>query len=212
VEGGVVTDRSRWRRWFLPETPDVVALLVAQGEVSIEAAGALERWARGDAHAADEVRKLEHVADDARRRVVSALRSAFMTPVEPEDLFELSERLDAIVNQAKDLVREAEVLGMAPDEPMAKMAGFVLAGVRQLVLAFPELVRAPDGATAAADLAIREQRQLERAYRRAMSSLLDAHDAREIGGRRELYRRLARTGDGIEHVANRIWYAVVKRG
>ena len=27
-----MTDRSGWRRWFLPETPDVVGLLVAQGE------------------------------------------------------------------------------------------------------------------------------------------------------------------------------------
>ena len=211
MAGGGVTVRAGWRRWFLPETPDVVALLVQQGAVSIEAVEALDRWANGDVASGDAVRELEHVADDARRRVVSALRSAFMTPVEPEDLFELSERLDGIVNQAKDLVREAEVLGMVPDAPMAAMAGYVVAGVRHLVRAFPELADGPDEATAAADLAIREQRQLERAYRRAMSSLLTVDDARELGARRELYRRLARTGDAIEHVANRIWYAVVKR-
>jgi hypothetical protein len=33
---------------------------------------------------------------------------------------------------------------------------------------------------------------------------------REVMGRRELYRRLSRVGDGIIDVAERVWYAVVK--
>jgi len=115
------------------------------------------------------------------------------------------------MNQAKDLVREAEVLGMAPDEPMVQMARFACAGVRDLVAAFPHLEKDPDAATAAADSAIRQQRAIERVYRSAMSVLLRSEDMREVAGRRELYRRFSRLGDSIEHVADRIWYAVVKR-
>ena len=44
-----------------------------------------------------------------------------------------------------------------------------------------------------------------------MSGLLEATELREVAGKRELYRRYARIGEAIEHVANRIWYAVVKQ-
>jgi hypothetical protein len=37
------------------------------------------------------------------------------------------------------------------------------------------------------------------------------HDAaNEIAAKRELYRRLARTGDDLREVAERVWYAVLK--
>ena len=41
-------------------------------------------------------------------------REAFMTPLEPEDLFELSRGLDEVLNAAKNAVREAEVMGTPP--------------------------------------------------------------------------------------------------
>jgi uncharacterized protein Yka (UPF0111/DUF47 family) len=197
-------------RWFLPETPDVLGLLVRQGELTVEGFDAFDRWAGGDASEARHVRRIEHEADDARRSVVEALRQAFTTPVEPEDLFELSERLDRTLNLAKDLVREAEVLAIAPDPPMAEMSRLSATGVRHLVTALPKLAHERDQATQAADAAIHQQRLIERVYRRAMSGLLESDDLREVTARREVYRRYARLGDSIEHVANRIWYTVVK--
>jgi uncharacterized protein len=201
----------RWRHWFLHDSPDVLGLLVAQSRVTVEALESFDRWAGGDADEARHVRVLEHSGDTARRAVVAALRRAFMTPVEPEDLFELSELIDSILNQAKNIVREAEVLDMAPDEPMAAMSHLALVGMQQLALALPNLSTKPEAATDAADVAIHQQRRMEREYRVAMSKLLEAHDFREVMGRRELYRRYARMGDGIEEVADRIWYTVVKR-
>lgn len=203
--------RRAGRRWFLPQAPDLLGLLIEQGNVTVEAAEAFCQWATGDGAQALRVRDLEHEADDARRAVVTMLRKAFTTPIQPEDLFELSERLDAIVNQAKDLVREAEVLAMLPDQAMAEMSSLVLLGVRELVAALPQLPRDPDAATAAADRAIHHQRGVERCYRAAMSELLDVSEIREVAGKRELYRRYARIGDAVERVANRIWYAVVKQ-
>jgi uncharacterized protein Yka (UPF0111/DUF47 family) len=204
----------RWfsaKHWFLPETPDLVALLVRQGEITVEAIESFSRWAAGGSAEERQLRELEHSADDARHALVAALRRAFISPIEPEDLFELSERMDAVVNQAKDLVREAEVLGMDPDRPMAAMGDLVLEATRELLVAFSAIVKEPDTATASADAAIRCQRQIERVYRQAMSALLKSNDVHEVGGRRELYRRYARLGEAIEAVADRIWYAVVKQ-
>ncbi len=198
------------RRWFLPETPDLIGVLRHQGEVTVAGIDCFARWSRGEAVEEKAVRQAEHEADRVRRQLLNEITRVFVAPISPEDIFELSERLDVILNAAKNAVREADVLAMAPDAAMGDMGELVGRGVRELVSAFPHLGKEPGEATKAADAAIRQQRALERVYRRAMSALLDNPEIREIGGRRELYRRYARIGDAIEAVADRIWYAVVK--
>jgi uncharacterized protein Yka (UPF0111/DUF47 family) len=199
------------KRWFLPETPDVVGMLHAQVEVTLEGLDALGRWAEGGGvEAADAVRDAEHRADSAKRALHRALRIAFTTPVDAEDLYWLSERLDAVINGAKDAVREAEVMAMAPDPPVAEMATLLVEGVAHLDDAVAHLVADGDEATEAADAAVKCQRRIERVYRAAMSDLIELDDLREVMSRRELYRRMARLGDTLVEVAERVWYAVVK--
>ena len=43
-----------------------------------------------------------------------------------------------------------------------------------------------------------------------MLGLAELADLHEVAARRELYRRLARTGDGLVDVAERVWYSVLK--
>ncbi len=199
------------KRWFLPESPDLLGLLARQGQITIEAMDALSAWSRGDQAQGVAVRRLEHLADVASREVLTAVRDAFVTPISPEDIYEISERLDAVLNAGKNLVRESELLGIDPDQPTAEMADLVALGVRDLVRAFPDIAAHPDRATHSADASIRQQRAVEHVYRRAMSALLSIDDIREVAGRRELYRRCARMGDRMEGVAHRVWYAVVKQ-
>ena len=83
---------------------------------------ALVGRAGGDTAAADRLRDFEHQADERKRELREALTVAFSTPLEPEDLFELSRGLDRVLNGAKNAVREAEVMGTAPDAAIAEMA------------------------------------------------------------------------------------------
>ncbi len=198
--------------WFLPETPDVLAMLHAQSATTVLGMDALVAWAAGDAAQADVVRSLEHEADAQKRVLRKALRSAFTTPMDAEDLYTLSELLDSVLNGAKDAVREAEVMATPPDAAVAEMAALLAEGAHHLDAGFQHLEHDSDLATNEADAAIHCQRKIEKVYRRAMSSLLAADDLREEMARRELYRRLCRLGDAVEAVAERIWYAVVKEG
>jgi uncharacterized protein len=198
------------RRWFLPRTPDLLAMLGKQAAISIRGIDAFAAWSAGDRAAAQAVRDAEHEADAARRDLLKELRAAFSTPLEPEDIYELSERLDAVVNAAKNAVREADLMNMAPDPAMVSMSAPIAEGVRHLGAAFAVLVTDNDRATAEADAAIRCEREIERCYRTAMSDLQGVADLSEVTGRRELYRRYARLGETIVRVAERIWYAVVK--
>jgi hypothetical protein len=201
----------RLRRWFLPESPDVLRVLSEQAAITVEGLEALQAWASGDAAAARHVRQCEHRADERKRALRAGLTAAFTTPLEPEDLFELSRGLDAVLNGAKDTVREAEVMFAAPDAAIAEMAACLADGCRELAAAFAELGGDAGAATAAADRAVHAQRTLERVYRAAMSALIDTGDLRELAARRELYRRLSRTSDGLVDVAERVWYAVLKQ-
>ena len=81
---------------------------------------ALVAWAAGDADAAQRVRDFEHQADDAKRELWRTLRDAFSPPLDAEDLYTLSADLDEVLNAAKDLVREMEVMKMEPDAPTAR--------------------------------------------------------------------------------------------
>ncbi len=201
------------KHWFLPKTPDVLGMLRAQVAVTCRGMDALVRWAEtaGDGAAADEVGTCEHLADDRKRELRRALRDAFVTPVDAEDLFQISGDLDEVLNGAKNAVREAEVMAMAPDPPVVEMARCLAAGVRHLAAAVDGLGDGRDHeSTDAADAAVKQQRELERVYRRAMSELLEMDDLREVVGRRELYRRFARIGEDVLRVADRLWYATVK--
>lgn len=185
-------------------------MLTDQAHVTEDGLGAFRAWSSGEVSEGDAVREAEHRADDARHRLQTGLRQAFTTPLDPEDLYELSERTDEILNGAKNTVREAELMAMRPDPPMAEMAGHLHQATVHLVEALAILCHDPDRATAAADAAIKCQRDLERSYRTAMSALLSVTDVAEAIGRRELYRRYARLGDAVVRVAERVSYALIK--
>ena len=197
------------RRWFLPETPDLLAMLRNQAAITVEAMDALVAWSNGETTAADSVRGCEHRADATKRELWQAVRDSFSPPLDAEDIYTLSADLDEVLNAAKDLVREMEVMNLEPDAPTHEMVTLLADGVSHLADAFRYL-GTEDDATQHADAAIRSQRRVEHAYRPAMSALLQDPDLREVIGRREVYRRLSRIGDLVHTVAERVWYAVVK--
>jgi uncharacterized protein Yka (UPF0111/DUF47 family) len=198
-------------RWWLPETPDVLGMLRGQIGITAEGMEALRAWAAGEAGAAERLRECEHRADNAKGQLRDALTVAFTTPLDPEDIFELSRELDRVLTGAKNIVREAEVMETAPDGAIAEMAAELAAGTQDLATAFDVLGRGHGAdATEAASRAAKSQSRFEKIYRPAMSALIAVDDLREVAVRRELYRRFARTSDDLREVAERVWYSVLK--
>jgi uncharacterized protein Yka (UPF0111/DUF47 family) len=198
------------KKWFLPQSIDLLGMLCEQMAITGTGMDAFVQWASGDAAAERTVRDLEHQADEKKRALWMALRDAFTTPIDAEDLYTLSALLDTVLNGAKDIVRESELLALAPDGATAEMATDLRDGVRQLETAFEQLGKHDERATDAADAAVKAARRLERVYRTAMSALLDESDVRVAMGRREIYRRFTHVGDRLIETAERVWYSVVK--
>ena len=199
------------RRWFLPETPDVLGLLRRQLAVTIEGVGQFAAWAAGDERAAQAVRDAEPRGDAAKRELMHTLRTAFVTPLEPEDVFALSRGIDWILNYAADLVNESEALACPPDSGIADMAVLLGEALGHIDRAIARLDADGDEATEAADAAIKAERRMEYVYLRGMASLLEIDERAERIARRELYRRCSRIGEIVIDVAERVVYAVVKQ-
>ena len=198
------------QHWFLPDTPDVLGMLRVQLAVTIRGMDALVEWAHGDEAAGGRVRMLEHEADACKRELQLALVRAFTTPYDAEDIYSLGRGVDWILNLSKDAVRESEVMRCPPDADVAEMAVLLRDGVAQIDDAVAALQAHHTDATAAADDAIKKERDIEHVYRKAMAELLDVDDLRELTARRELYRRFSRIGTELSEVAERVWYAVIK--
>jgi hypothetical protein len=198
-------------RWFLPESPDVVGQLRRQLAITIEGLDAFADWAEGDAAAAQAVRAAEHRADAAKRDLQGTLRSAFVIPLEPEDVFALSRGIDWILNGAKDAIGESEVMACPPDPPLARMAALLAQALRHIDEAIARLGAGRESAAGCTDAAVKAERRLEKQYRTAMAALLELDDLREVTARRELYRRCSRIGEAVVEVAERVVYAELKQ-
>jgi uncharacterized protein Yka (UPF0111/DUF47 family) len=198
------------RRWFLPAEPDVIGLLRRQLTITLEGLELFAAWAHGDPAAAEAVRAREHAADAAKRELLVQLRAAFVTAVEPEDVFALSRGIDWILNHARDVIAEAEVMDATADEGIAAMADLLVEAMRHVDDAVAAMGSDSDAATAAADAALHAERRLERSYYEGMGGLLEEPEMRRRIARRELYRRVSQIGETLVDVAERIVYVVVK--
>jgi uncharacterized protein len=199
------------RGWFLPDTPDVLGLLRHQLAVTISTVERFQAWAAGDASAAKAVLGTEREGEAAKRELLSALRAAFVTPLEPEDVFALSRGVDRILTSARDLVKESEAMDCPPDARIAEMGSLLGTALQHIDDAIARLGSDGDEATASADAAITTERRLESAYYKGMGGLLEVEDRSERIARRELYRRCSRIGETVVEVAERVVYAVVKQ-
>jgi uncharacterized protein Yka (UPF0111/DUF47 family) len=211
VSANQLTRRKWWRRVLLPAAPDVLALLVSQGEITAAGLDAFAAWSRGEGHKA--AKALQAARDEgyaARRELLQALQVALSTPVDQEDLFTLSERVDRVLNAARNAVREAEVLGWKPDEHAGLMGAKLADGTRAIADGFKLLHKDPEAAGQQSDAASDAVHRVEHDYRQAMAELLKVEDLRAVLAGQDVYRGYLHVADAIVQVADRLWYIVLR--
>ena len=82
----------------------------AQVALTTDGVDMLAAWASGEEVSGTDFRVGEDIGETAQRNLVITLREAFITPIEPEDLFAISRGFEWILDGAGDLVAEADVL------------------------------------------------------------------------------------------------------
>src|SRR6266478_1957923 len=86
---------------------DFYAMLNHQSAKTLEGMEALAAWFKdGAGDRGQRVRELEKQADDIKLDLEKRLVESFVTPFDREDIYDLSARMDEIINAAKATVRE----------------------------------------------------------------------------------------------------------
>ena len=110
----------------------MLGLLREQVDITISALDAVVAWAQGEPAAIDVIHGAEERGDEAKRALFAALRAAFVTPLEPEDVFALSRGIGWILNYARDITTESRVMECPPDEVVADMVRLLAESMRAI--------------------------------------------------------------------------------
>ena len=203
-----MTDRARW---FLPHRVDVLGLLREQADVTVAGLAAFEDWSRtGSEPDADRVRSAEHDGDAARRTLLEALTITLVTPIEQEDAYALSERIDEVLDRAKDTVRTAQALDWRPEKYAAEMGRRVHESASHLRDAIHKLGPRPGHPGSDAERGIKVARQIEKSLRAGLAELPREGDPWAVTATLEVYRSYSVIGTALIRVADRTWYATLR--
>jgi predicted phosphate transport protein (TIGR00153 family) len=153
----------------------------------------------------------EQEGDRITHDIHHRLNSTFVTPIDREDILELTSDMDDII----DLIDEvADYLGLykieAPMEQSQRMAHILLQATRQIELAMPRLRRFQDLSHFTVEVN-RLENDGDRISRNAVASLFDnGIDPMVVIRWKDIFERLEEAIDACEHVANTLEGIVIK--
>jgi len=189
--------------------------LIEQAGCAVEAVRAVESSLEQVDEAA--VRRVAQVArrsGEVRGALIGKLHETFITPLDREDIFNLSHAYDDMVKYALTTVEEMRMLAVPADEPIRRM----LAGVREeteaLEAAMRSLAKNPRLAGDHAQEVHAKEAGVERIYRAAIRDLF-AHASNPqalpaIFYRREVYRHISNMSDRADSAATVLGMIVMK--
>jgi predicted phosphate transport protein (TIGR00153 family) len=192
-----------------------IQLLIEQAQFTVQAMeGLVDYMEHHSDEAANLVRRCEKDADEVRRILVDELNRTFVTPLDREDIFNLSRTIDDILDYAYSTVDEMEILHVEPNSYLQRMASLMRDAAEEIRLA---MLRLKDHPSVANDHAVRAkalENRMEGVYREAIAALFqgpqDVEHVVEMLKLREIYRHLSNAADRGDEAANVISDAVVK--
>jgi predicted phosphate transport protein (TIGR00153 family) len=191
--------------------PDFYSLLLEQARCVDKGMSALVLYMKDPQYINGErVLRLEEEADDIRARVATELNQAFVTPIDREDINNLSRSIDDIIDYAKTTVEEMMALQVSPTPDMIRMAE----GLHEAATAIAEAVGflKKDLARANERVIFAKKREnfVEHCYREALVELFKGENVVGILKVREIYRHLSNAADRGDEAANIIGDVIVK--
>lgn len=211
-----------WRRvWetLIPPMPDFNGMLAAQADNLCSTMNALVDYlGSSNLDQAKQVNDLVGKGHTLRDQTLGILYSSFITPIDREDIYKLAMAIDHVLDYLKNTVREVEVLQVAPNDWMQRMAKELAQGADSLA---EGLACFASGQTQAVRRTVKTrdaERRVEDLYRDALENmfqggtydrLMDDRTPSAVGDcldfvvtrikRREVYRHLSNAADRLAH-------------
>lgn len=205
-------------RWILPREDVFYALIEQQSVLLDEASRALAGFAEGVAaeKVHETVQELEHKADAIVYQIEEQLASAFVTPIDREDIQQVASAIDDIVDFINLTARSFVLFGVPqPTPPMAEMMRILVKMTEVMRAELPALRRHEYGKLIALGRVIKQhEKEGDRVFRNAVSNLFrdPSIDAKVLLRDKEVLEDLEHAIDMCETVAERLKHLAVKHG
>jgi len=207
----MVFDFLRRKKPFSGSENRFFDLLSRQSLKSIEGLEALWNYAEnGSKENANLVCNIEREADELRRILIQELDQTFITPIDREDIYQLSRAIDDVVDYANTTVDEMEIYEVKGDHNIKEMVNILRKAARELNDAVNILKDYPKIASEHAVKAKAYENQMEKAYHIALAELFKGTDTVYMLKMREIYRHLSNAADRGDEAANIISSIVMK--
>ena len=192
-----------------------ISLLIRQAEVTVEGIQLLQECIQQpDETAIEKMRAKEYEADEIRRILIDELHNTFITPIDREDIFNLSLNIDEMIDYALTTIQEMSLLDVDADEHLEEMVALVRQEAEELAMAMHRISDNPRVAGDHAQRAKKMENEVEKIYRLAIADLFTkAKDFKPLMAmlrRREVYRHVANMSDRANDAANVVGMVVMK--
>lgn len=199
---------------IIPKEEKFFAMFARMGQMLIEGAAVLNQLL-GDVNyapvRAEEIKALEHKADNLTHEVITKLNQTFITPFDREDIHALISRLDDVLDLIDATAKRIVIYKIAVLPPGAKELGEILVAQVKEIAAALSLLQSSDGILKHCIEINRLEDDADR-ISRASIGLLFEKESNPIAliKQKELYEVLELATDKCEDVANVIETIVLK--
>jgi hypothetical protein len=175
----------------------------------------LEESLEGDfAAETEKIQELLLEIKEIRRVLIDDLHNTFITPIDREDIFNISNALYDMVDYALTTMDEMHILKVKSDEFIKEMITLVRRQMEELQSVMMRLSKNPRVAGEHVMEAKRLEKKVEKVYRKAIKELfegtLDLSLLPGIFYKREVYRHISNMADKAETAANIFGMVVMK--
>jgi len=194
---------------LLPRDEKFFDLFTAVATFTVEAARIQQELLRVEHNRrsvlVDQIKRLEHQADQVTHDVVTRLDRVFITPLDREDIHLLASRLDDVIDLIDGTARRLQIFhaGAAPDGAMM-IAEVIVRASEQLQVAVAALEKNKDGTVLGACVQIKRlEEEGDSLYHEWLGRLFEGQpDALTVIKWKEIYDNLEKTLDDIENASN----------
>ena len=154
-------------------------------------------------HYVGAIKALEHEADNLAREVNQRLDTAFVTPLDREDIHLLASRIDNVIDLVDGTARRAKMYHIGEvRQPAKRLAEILVRSTEQIAIAVSEMKRPKQVAERAKDIK-RLEEEGDAVYFEAVGALFaNGMPALEVIKWKDLYDKLEDALDECENVSN----------
>ena len=205
---------ARLSQVFAPKDREFFDLFEEAAGNAVRGADLLDQMLRcwpDNSDLAREILIVEQEGDRITHDIIKRLNNTFVTPIEREDILELTSSLDDIIDFTEEV---SDYMGLykieAPMEQSQRLAHILLQATRQIAEAMPRMRDFRDISHYTVEVN-RLENDGDRVCREAIASLFDTGiDPMVVIRWKDIFERLEDAIDATEHVANVLEAIVIK--